>query len=506
MDLKNYLVILKGNLIVILVTVFITMAVVIGVTFSIAPTYTASTTLRVATASSGVLGYSDYVYAERLMNTYTKLATSRPVLDELAAALNLPKAPVVKVELIANTELMRISVDSTDPVVAQRAANKLGEILIVKGKELYTGEGKSPQEILGEQLAQADEELSQARQEYDQYLKATPVDSEKVAAMEMAIELKQRTYTTLLDQYDDARLKETIRANIISVVEPAIIPTEPTQPQKALNIILGFIIGLTGGVGLAFLFENLGARMYTSGQIEKVTELNLIGKIPLMEQKGKWFYLWKRNDAKKDFPYKEAFNRLHIHLMAQAPGGSSYKSLLITSSEPGEGKSTITAQLAKTIALSGEKVIVVDCDMRIPTQHKIHGLSNQVGLSSVLCQDADLASAIQKSRYPGMDVITSGPQPANPINVLGSPHMKALIQELSNEYDIVLIDAPAILAVADTAHLVSIVDGVILVVRRNQIREDTVRETCKLLEDIKAPTIGLVVNGAERNGTYYYSR
>lgn len=505
MDLKSYLVILKGNIRVILTTVLMTVAVVTILTFIITPIYTASTILRVATASSGSVGYSDYMYADRLMNTYIKLATSRPVLEELKGDLNLQMVPPIKVELIPNTELIRITVESSDPNIAKNAANALAEIIIAKGKELYSGGGKSTQEILGEQLKQAETELKQARQEYDVYLTQSPVDTERTAAMNEAIQLKERTYTTLLDQYDQARLRESLRANLISVVEPAILPLSPSKPNKVMNIGLGFIVGLSGGVGLAFLFESLGSRLYTSKQIEAVAELNPIGKIPALPRRN-LFSLMKHDEDHYNSPFKEAFRRLQIQIFKQNTDGKTLRTLLITSSEPGEGKSLITTNLAISMAQSGRKVIVVDCDLRIPMQHKINGLSNKVGLSTVLDQPCEIKKAVRKTRYQGMYVLTSGPLPPDPMNILGSAQMKTLIDELLLQYDIVLLDSPALLVVADAALLASIADGVILVVRRNFIREEAVKETCRMLVDMNAPTIGMVINDAERNGSYYYYR
>jgi non-specific protein-tyrosine kinase len=324
--------------------------------------------------------------------------------------------------------------------------------------------------------------------------------------MDEAIQLKEKTYATLLDQYDQARVKEMSRTNMISVVEPAIVPLTPSKPNKVLNIGLGIIFGLIGGVGLAFLFENLfGSRLYSSKQIEEITELNTIGKIPSIERR-RLVGLKNKKSEHYFFPFNEAFRRLHVQILLQnnnLPSRYSNKTFMITSSEPGEGKSTITSNLAIAIAQAGKKIIIVDCDLHIPKQHKNFLLPNTVGLSNLL-NDPNTIGAVQKTRYPGLFVITSGPQSPTPAKMLGSPNMTTLIQSLAKEYDIVLMDSPAFLAVADTAQLAPIVDGVVLVVRRNQIREEAVREACRQLADIKARVIGLVVNEAERSGTYYY--
>lgn len=505
MDLKSYLILLKGNLWIILTTFFVTVAIVTGISFIMTPAYKASATLRVATASAGVASYSDYMYADRLMNTYIKLATSSPVLEELSQTLNLIKLPEIDVALIPNTELIKVTAESENPQVAQNTANTLADILISQGKNLYSGGGKSALEILQEQLNQAEEELNKARKDYDTYISQSGADTDHIVAMEAVIQLKEKTYETLLDQYDQARLKEIERNNMITIVEPAAFPIFPSKPNKLLNISLGSIIGLIGGVGLAFLFENLfGSRLYSSKQIEAVTELNTIAKIPSIERK-RFKGLKRKKGERYLFPFNEAFRRLHVRILIQnnsLPSRYSNKTFMITSSEPGEGKSTITSNLAIAIAQSGKKVLIIDCDFRIPKQHKIFGLSNTFGLSNIL-NDPGKSIPIQKTKYPGLFVITSGSLAQSITKVLSGSQMSELFLSLENDYDIILLDTPAFLSVADSAQLAPIVDGVVFVVRRNYIREDALREAYRQLLDINARIVGLVVNDAERNGSYY---
>jgi capsular exopolysaccharide synthesis family protein len=309
-----------------------------------------------------------------------------------------------------------------------------------------------------------------------------------------------------LDQYEQARLKELMRTNLISIVDPAIVPVAPSKPNKLMNIGLALIFGLLGGIALAFLFENLfGTRLYTSKQIEAVTGINTIGKIPPMEH-NRLFSFNKHRSELSNFPFAEAFRRLNVQLFLQnnnQKNGGSFKVFMVTSSEPGEGKSTITSNLAIAMAQSGKKVIVVDCDLHIPQQHKLHDLSNQVGLSTVL-QNPVSEITVKKTRYPGMFVLTSGTLPDSPTKLLGSSQMISVLTLLSKQYDAVLLDTPAYLTVSDAAQLVSMVDGVLMVVRRNYIREESVIETCKQLVEIKAPILGIVINDAERNSPYYY--
>jgi non-specific protein-tyrosine kinase len=509
MDLKHYLYIINGNKWVILLTMIITVVVTTLITFMITPVYTASTTLRVATASTGSVGYSDYMYADRLMNTYTRIATSGPVLQELAEKLHLKSLPEIVVATIPNTELIKITVESSSPIIAKDSANALADILIEQGKEFYAGGGKSTQEILSEQVKQAEDELNLARQAYDKYVSENPNDTSSTDVMRNAIQLKENTYATLLEQYDQARLREMIRANIISVVEPSSLPSRPSKPNKLVNISLGFIVGLAGGFGLAFVLESLSNRLYTSKQIEAIAKMNVVGQIPLKE--GKWPVKWLRgsNEDNNDVIFNEAFRKLYVKLSMLNQNGSGaklLKTIMITSAEPGEGKSTIILNLALATAQSGKKVIIVDCDLHLPRQHKIHELPNKAGLSTVLNQKKTVEETVRKTRYPGLFVLTSGPAPRDPLKLLESPQMSALIMKLAQQYDMVLLDTPALLPTADAALLTCLVDGVVMVVRRNLVREINAKEACRQLADMKAPMVGVVINDAELNGADYYYR
>jgi capsular exopolysaccharide synthesis family protein len=518
MDIKAYLATLWGSKWVILATTVVTVAVITIATLLSTSIYTASATLRVASAAGTMGSYSDYFYADRLMNTYTRIATSNPVLEELTKRLDLQTMPDIKVETIPNTELFQIKVESSNPLLAKSVANTLAEILVAQSEEYYSGGGKRPQEILGEQLAQVESELKQARQDYENLSLTHADDSEQVTNARKTVELKERTYITLLDQYEQARLQETIRANTISVVEPADVPRSPSRPRRALNIMLGFLVGLTGGVGLAMLLENLYRRPHTSEQILSLTAMTLLGKIPRASSSA--FSLLKMGNGKNhpstigplqksNRAFIEAFLRLRTNVFCQfndSPNGRPRKTLLITSAGPHEGKTTIVTNLAFAIAQAGHKVIVVDSDLRLPRLHKNFDLSNLTGLSNVLTGEVSWEKAVQETKIPGLQVLTSGPVPFNPAELLGSSEMKALIGNLSITYDLVLIDGPALLIVTDATVLAPLVDGVVLVVRRNFVKEDDLREVSKELRNIKTHTIGVVVNEAEAISGYYYYR
>ena len=152
MELKTYINVLLRRKWVILITIVVTLAVVIIGTLLTTPVYSATTTLRIATAANGSINYSDYMYADRLINTYVQMSTTKPVLDELKRRLNLNELPQIGVDTIPNTELIRISVEHQDPTQAANIANTLGEVLMSQSLELYTGSGKSSMQILSDQV------------------------------------------------------------------------------------------------------------------------------------------------------------------------------------------------------------------------------------------------------------------------------------------------------------------------------------------------------------------
>ena len=497
MELRKYFAILWRRKWVILITMVVTMVVVIAGTLMTKPTYSASAMLRIATSSIISASSSDYMYADRLMNTYVTISTSKLVLDELKQQLGLSILPPIVVNTIPNTELIQIAVNEKDPFLAAKVANTLSDILINQSSGLYTGGGQSSVDILSTQLTEMENEVNQARQDYIDLVANNPGDTTTIQSAKQSMDLKQSIYATMLSQYEQARLREAVREKSISVVQPAFAPINPSKPNKMLNIALGVLVGAIGGLGLAFLFENLDSTLYTTEQIESSTHLHSLGLVPNAKIQKQ---LVSSNGSN---PYGDAFRRLRTNIYT-LDHDTPLHTLLVTSPEPGEGKSTIATNLASALAKSGQKAIVIDCDMRLPTIHKIFNLPNDQGLSSVLMQTINLESAIQETTIPGVDVLTSGPPPRNPAELLGSPQMRKMIEQLVYRFDMVIMDTPSILEVTDAAVLAPHADGVILVVRQSSSRRESVEAACKQLDDVKARTIGVVINRAERNSSYYY--
>ncbi len=502
MDISELLNILKWRKWVIIVCVLVTMLVVFLATWLTPPTYTATATLRIATSSSSST-YSDYYFADRLITTYMNIATSRPLVDELISQLGLSNAPSISVGQIPNSELIQISVEDRDPALAMTAANTLGSILITRGSEFFTGSGKSPADILKEQVDHIGEELDKLRNEYYDHLARYPDDTEGNQINAEAVDMQQQLYFELLSQYQSLLSRETIQSNIVSFVESASLPAYPSKPNKAVNLALGFVVSLIGGIALAFLFDSLDSTMHTSGEISKVANpIQTIGRIPTITRKEERLLSTDGNTR-----LDEAISNLRTTFLSVIEE-SHGKSYLIVSSLQGEGKTMLSSNLALSLAQSGKKVILVDCDLRVPGIHKIFDLqNNDGGLSDYLLGNITLKKSIKRTIHDNLHVITAGPVTKKPALLLESSRMKSLIPKLSEDYEYVLLDTPAILAVSDSSVLTPLVDGVLMVTRLGVTRKEKLTVAIEQMKFVKARFIGLAINGDESANLYsYYAR
>jgi len=296
---------------------------------------------------------------------------------------------------------------------------------------------------------------------------------------------------------DSMKRTKTGRNFTITLIDQAVPPRSPSSPRKMLNIALGTMVGLAGGLGLAFLFENLDTTLYSLEQIETVTKAKVLAQIPKVKQRQPVITL------NGNSPYGDAFRRLQTNLFIP-DYGRPLRTLLVTSTKPDEGKSTIVANLALVMAQSRNKVIVVDCDLRRPSLHQVFDLPNDVGLSSILTGEATLEDSMQQSEIPRVQVLTSGPLPHNPTDLLGSPEMSDLLARLAHQFDKVLLDAPALLPVIDAAVIAPGVDGTLLVVERDRVRWGDLQTVLRQLTLSRANLIGVAVNRTKRSKRYNY--
>jgi capsular exopolysaccharide synthesis family protein len=223
----------------------------------------------------------------------------------------------------------------------------------------------------------------------------------------------------------------------------------------------------------------------------------MLGKIP--QERKKKGLKYPLNGSSYN---TEAFLRLRTTFLKNVDESSS-KSIMVTSALQGEGKSTIVSSLAYLLSQSTKKIILVDGDLRLSTVHKIFDLPNQLGLCDYLLDRAEVADIIQPTIYPGLSVITGGRSTQEPVNLLSSDRMKILVQELHKNYDLVLFDSPAVLAVTDASVIAPLVDGVLLVVKRGFIGKEKLEAAIEQLTNVKAKLMGYAINGEDISENYY---
>lgn len=321
------------------------------------------------------------------------------------------------------------------------------------------------------------------------------------------------------------RLKETgISANLttsnIQVLDRAEVPQAPFKPNKKRNILLALIVGLFGGIGLAFFAEYLDNTIKTPEDVEKKMYLPSLGLVPLhvLDQRKK--------DAKaaapknqKNLPVEyishldgksqlsEAYSNIRTFLLFSS-AGKPPKVMMVTSPRRGEGKTTTSLNTAISLTKSDARVIIIDADMRRPRLHKIFKVSNTSGLSSFLSGNEEFGkSLVRKTNIPGLDVITSGPLPPNPAELLSSYRLRDLLDGLYPLYTYIIIDTPPVLGLADAPIMSTQTDGVILVVRSGETPRDAAQQARKVLESVNAKVLGVVLNAInDTNLKYgYYS-
>ena len=201
----------------------------------------------------------------------------------------------------------------------------------------------------------------------------------------------------------------------------------------------------------------------------------------------------------------EAYRNLRTSVLLSSGTGRPPKMLLVTSSQAGEGKTTTAINIAVTLSQTGEKVILLDCDMRNPRVHRILGLENMNGMSTFLSGNADLSSMIQQSEVPNLFAVSAGRIPPNPAELLGSPRMKQGLSLLDEYFDHVVIDSPPVLSVTDARIVSSLVDGVVLVIKGGETPKEAVQRTKRLLQEVHAHVIGTLLNNVDvRSADYYY--
>jgi capsular exopolysaccharide synthesis family protein len=286
---------------------------------------------------------------------------------------------------------------------------------------------------------------------------------------------------------------------MVTIIDQAKVGKSPVRPNKTLNIILGIVIGLMVGIGLAFFIEYLDTSVKTIDDVERALQSPVLGVIP--QNVG---YLI---DEGVESQHAEAYRVLRTNLLFSRKD-ERLNAAVVVSAGAGEGKSTTVLNLATVFAQSGQRVLLVDSDLRRPTLHKILKISNSIGLTNYLLKQNTLEEVIQRTSLPTLDLMASGKLPSSSMNILGSASMKDLVAELKQRYDFVFFDSPPIMGVSDAAILASEIDMVIQVIQYRRYPQPMNIRAKQMIEKVGGTLIGIVLNNinmSQDESYYYYS-
>lgn len=426
-NLQELFLILKRKLRMIILLLIISVAVA-GILsyFVLEPEYETFTTLMVGKpkefGASGGIEYNDLVLNQKLVQTYGVLIESRHVSDKVIEnlALNISFKSFsnkVNVELVEDTEIIKIKATDKDPKIATNIANETASV----------------------------------------FMKS---------------------------------VRKFMKVENIQIIDKAQVPNGPTKPKPMLNMTIAGILGIMIGVFIAFLQEFLDTTIKTTEDVEKNIGVLVIGNIPKRNPDEEGITVLENPKA----PTTEAFRTLRTNIQFSSID-KKLKTMVVTSSTPGEGKSTIAVNLAAIIAQSKEKVLLIDCDLRKPNIHSIIGKSNLEGLTNILVGNRVVEEVAYKCEgLENLEIITSGPIPPNPAELLGSNRMKMFMAAVKEEYDMVILDTPPIGAVTDSVILSTIVDGLILVAAIAETDIEALVRGKDSLDKVDPNIIGVVLN------------
>jgi capsular exopolysaccharide synthesis family protein len=288
-------------------------------------------------------------------------------------------------------------------------------------------------------------------------------------------------------------------ASVVEITDPAQPGKEPVRPKKALNIGLGLIFGLLMGLGLAFFIEYLDTSVKTIDDVERAFQAPVLGVIP--QNVG---YLL---DEGPDSKHAEAYRVLRTNILFSRKN-EKFNTIVVVSAGAGEGKSTTTMNLATVFAQTGQRVLVVDSDLRRPTLHKLLHVANNLGLTNYLLKQNKIEEVVQATSVPMLDFMPSGKLPNSSMGVLGSAQMKEMISELKQRYDFIFFDSPPILGVSDASVLASEVDLVVQVIQYRRYPQPMNIRAKQMIEKVGGNFVGIVLNNinmSQDESYYYYS-
>jgi capsular exopolysaccharide synthesis family protein len=343
--------------------------------------------------------------------------------------------------------------------------------------------------------------------------------------LDRAREENEKLYGVLLERMKTSDLARRMRVNNVRVVDAALEPTDAVRPRIAVNTAIGTVFGLLAGLALALVRQQLDSSVKTPGDVEQLLGSTFLGLLPAVDEADG--SRKKRRRRKSVAPNAvelivherplsgtaEAARSLRTNLLFMNPD-RPYKRILVSSAAPNEGKTTVACGIAIAMAQGGQRVCIVDCDLRRPRLHRIFGRAADAGVTNVLVGDATLDEVARATQVTNLWFIPAGPLPPNPADILQSERFRAFLDELSERFDRIILDSPPVVAVTDSAIISTLVDGTVFVVRGFVTPRNLAAQGLRSLRDVDGNVIGVVLNAVNLSSNeydhyyhyYYYKR
>lgn len=497
MDLRRQIAIIRGWFPLLVASVVLAAGAAFVVSSVLPKAYEARATLIVGQSLSAVSpDYNQLLTSQRLSTTYATVATTRPILDTVIGQLHLDvTADELSKHVQANapldSTLLTISAQDADPDRAAAIANALAEQLIAASPAIQGRQAQFQASIDADLKATQDQiNSTQAQVEtLTSLTNRTTAQDAALATFDDRLASLRSTFATLLS-YSSSNA-----SNLLTIVEPAVAPIAPVSPKPLLNTLLGALLGLLLAAGFVSVAEYLDDAIRDPHAVQEVVGLGTLGTIMRMSgEKGRLeiyrlaALLYPRSNVAEAY----RTSRTNIEF---ASVDVPIRSLLITSSLPGEGKTITASNLAVVFAQAGRRVLLVDADLRKPGVHLVFDLPNAHGLTTLLRGDEVSLDAVAASvEQENLRILTTGPLPPNPAELLGSQRMRTILERLMVSNDLVIFDSPPLEAVTDSAILSSILDGTIFVIDAHSGRRRAVRQGREALAKAGANVLGAVLN------------
>ena len=469
------------------------------------PIYRAHTTLMIGTTINDPNPSTNELYlGQQLAAAYADLANRELVRNATRNALGMDGLPEYIAQALPNTQLIQITVNDTDPERAQIVANELAAQLILMSPVSPQSEGQGRQDFVQDrlnnletQIQETEAEIEKLQEELANTFSAQQISEiqDQISSLESKLSTMENNYGLLLANTQQGAI------NTLTIIAAAELPSSPIGSTKGLTILLAVVVGFILAACEAYLLEYLDDTLKSPDSVMRMFSAPILGRIFEQADGINKNRLYDADNS--NHPLTEPFRALRTEIDL-AEMGQRLKTILVTSPDSGDGKTSVAVNLALSIAQRNKKVFLLDADLRKPKIHKIFNLDNEQGLADVVFARAVFDWRIGIKEVGQIAVLTAGNKPSDPAQLLSSEKMELFLSEVEEVADVVIIDGPP-LFVPDAMILASKADGVLMVVRPGHTRESLAKATMEHIKLVGARVVGVVLNRIPLRGADYYA-